>query len=153
MKTQQHTADLDARADAVFATLTDINRLPEWNDAITGVLERPERVELGAEWVVRMHALGQSWASRSKVLEHDPDARRFHYRSCTDDGNPWWAEWTWTVTGIDATRSRVTVSWVLHPKTFWRRVLLGRIRTLQLRNRELPRSLSHLAAASTVTSA
>ena len=153
MHSHQYTAAVDAPADAVFATLTDLDRLPEWNRAITAVVERPERLEPGAEWVVRMHALGQSWASRSKLLDHDPDARRFRYRSCTDDGNPSWAEWTWAVAPIDAKRSRVTVSWVLHPKTFWRRVLLVRIRSRQLRGHELPGSLSRLTAASIVTSA
>jgi uncharacterized protein YndB with AHSA1/START domain len=152
MHSHQHTADLDAQADAVFATLTDLDRLPEWNRAISAVVEQPERLEPGAEWIVQMHALGQSWASRSKVLDYEPVQRRFQYRSCTDDGNPSWAEWTWTVTQIDATRSRVTVSWELHPMTFWRRLLLVRIRSRQLRTGELPGSLSRLAQAATVAS-
>ena len=147
MRPHHHTAEVDVAADAVFATLTDLDRLPDWNDAIAAVVDRPERLEPGAEWVVKMHALGQSWASRSKAVDYDLAARRFRYRSGTDDGNPSWADWTWTVSAIDATRSRVTVSWELHPATFWRRVLLVRIRSRQLRNRELPASLSRLAEA------
>jgi len=151
MHSHQHVAELEGSADAVFATLTDLDRLPVWNDAITAVLERPAQLEPDAEWVVRVHALGQSWASRSKLLDFDPKGRRFRYRSCTDDGNPSWAEWTWTVAPIDEGHARVTVSWVLHPKTFWRRVLLVRIRSRQLRRSELPRSLSRLAAAAAST--
>jgi hypothetical protein len=100
---------------------------------------------------VQMHAMGQGWASRSTLLDHDPARRSFRYRSCTDDGNPSWAEWTWTVTPVDDQRSRVSVSWELHPATFWRRTLLARIRARQLGRTELPRSLSRLAKAATVT--
>jgi hypothetical protein len=47
----------------------------------------------------------------------------------------------------DPAGSRVTVTWSLHPATFWRRVLLGRIRARQLANTEVPTSLTALAAA------
>jgi hypothetical protein len=39
----------------------------------------------------------------------------------------------------------VTVSYALHPSTFWRRVLLVRIRSRQLARREVPDSLRSLA--------
>ena len=150
MRSHQHEAILEAPADVVFGTLTDLERLPEWNTVITSVSERSEQLEPGAEWVVHMSAMGQRWLSRSTVLDHDPVGRSFRYRSCTDDGNPSWAEWTWTVTPIDDEHSRVSVSWVLHPKTFWRRTLLARVRARQLRRTELPRSLSRLADVSAV---
>jgi PAS domain-containing protein len=150
MHSHQHEATVDASADAVFTTVTDLERLSEWNTVITTLSERPERLEPGAEWVVQMHAMGQRWESRSTVLDHDPAGRSFRYRSCTDDGNPSWADWTWTVTPVDDERSRVVVSWVLHPQTFWRRTLLVRIRARQLRRTELPRSLSRLAEAASV---
>jgi uncharacterized protein YndB with AHSA1/START domain len=151
MLSHQHEAILDAPADSVFATLTDIERLPQWNDAIVSVIARPDRLVPGAEWVVRMRALGQSWPSRSTVIDYAPAERRFRYRSCTDDGNPSWAEWTWTVAPVDGSRSRVVLTWTLHPKSFWRRVLLARIRARQLRRGELPSSLARLTHASTVT--
>ena len=150
MQSHQHEASLDVPADAVFATLTDLERLPEWNSIITAVTRRPDRLEPGAEWVVQMRAMGQKWASRSTLLEYKPAERCFRYRSCTDDGNPSWAEWTWTVTPVGDANSRVAVSWVLHPKTFWRRALLARIRARQLRRGELAHSLSRLAEASAI---
>ncbi len=76
----------------------------------------------------------------------DAEARRFAYRSWTDDGNPSYAGWSWEV-AEDPAGSRVTVAWELHPVTFWRRVLLVRIRARQLSRRELPESLTALAAA------
>ena len=130
-------------ADTVFRTLTDIGGLPRWNDAMTSVIERPERLEVGAEWLVELHALGQTWRSRSVVEEIDVSARRFAYRSATDDGNPSSAHWVWEV-GDDGDGCRVSVTWELHPATFWRRMLLVRIRARQLARTEVPASLAAL---------
>ena len=130
----------------VFAFLTDIDRLPDWNTIITKVAERPERLEPGAEWVVEVKAMGNSWLSRSRVQEYDALHRVFAYRSCTDDGNPSYAWWRWTVEPAGEDESRITVSWDLHPVTFWRRVLLARIRGRQLR-REVPRSIEAVVRA------
>ena len=135
-----------ASADAVMATLTDIARLPEWNDVMTAVIAEPERLAVGAEWLVEFRAMGQTWRSRSAVEALDLAGRRFVYRSGTDDGNPSYARWTWEVVE-DGEGSRVTVAWELHPATFWRRVLLVRIRARQLANTEIPASLAALARA------
>jgi len=130
----------------VFAFLTDIDRLPEWNAIIVEVVERPDVVQIDAEWVVRIKAMGTSWASRSKVEEYDIERRVFSYRSCTDDGNPSYATWRWQIEPDAGRASRVTVSWDLHPQTFWRRVLLARIRSRRLR-REVPASVDALTRA------
>ena len=138
------TVTVDQPAEAVFATITDIGQLPDWNAAISKVVEQPPRLEPGAEWVVRVHALGTSWLSRSRVEEIDTQARRFVYRTCTDDGNPSYAIWSWEVTET-ANGSEVHVSWELHPVTFWRRHLLAKVRSRQLRATEIPASLSRMA--------
>jgi uncharacterized membrane protein len=122
-----------APAPAVFALVTDIERLPTWNQLIQNVDERPETVARDAEWVVELRAMGNTWHSRSRVLEHNPGSGRFVYRSQTDDGNPSYAIWTWTVDD-DPTGATVTVSWELYPKTFVRRVLMAPVRNRQLRN-------------------
>jgi hypothetical protein len=41
----------------------------------------------------------------------------------------------------------VTITLELHPVTFWRRVLLAKVRARQLARTELPRSLAALATA------
>jgi uncharacterized protein YndB with AHSA1/START domain len=130
----------------VFGLLTDVERLPQWNSIITGVVERPEALTPGAEWVVQLKAMGNSWASRSTIEEYDPRGCVFAYRSGTDDGNPSYARWRWTVAPAPDGGSRVTVSWDLHPQTFWRRALLVRIRGRQLR-REVPASIESLSRA------
>jgi uncharacterized protein YndB with AHSA1/START domain len=146
------SAVVSADPDTVFRTLTDIDRLPSWNPVMTSVVERPEVLDAGAEWVVEFRALGQTWHSRSTVEELDIASRRFAYRSRTDDGNPSEARWTWEVTD-DPGGSCVTVTWKLQPATFWRRVLLVRIRARQLTRTEVPASLDALATVTAATSA
>jgi len=138
-----------APADDAFALITTPDRLPEWNSAIVRVVDAPDKLSPHAEWVVQLSALGQSWPSRSTVVDIDPHARHFAYRSQTDDGNPSYADWAWSIAEAPG-GCEVTVSCALHPATFWRRVLLSRIRSWQLRRRELPASLQALAASAAI---
>jgi uncharacterized protein YndB with AHSA1/START domain len=145
MREQTATRFVAAAPGDVFALITAPERLPEWNDAIVRVVDAPQQLSVGAEWVVQLSALGQSWHSRSIVLDLDPGTRNFSYRSQTDDGNPSYAEWSWHVADAPA-GCEVTVGLALHPATFWRRVLLARVRAWQLRRREIPASLAALAS-------
>jgi Polyketide cyclase / dehydrase and lipid transport len=128
----------------VFDLVTDVGRLPEWNRVITDVVEHPGRIETGSEWVVTLHALGSSWSSRARASTVDAAAGHFSYRSQSDDDNPSYADWSWQIVD-DPGGARVTVTWDLHPKTFWRRVLLAPIRGRQIR-REVRASLRSLAS-------
>jgi len=134
-----------ADPDQVFALLTDIERLPSWNTELTAVLERPSKLVPGAEWVVEMHAAGMTWPSRTRVVALDPHARRFVYRSVSDDSNPSFTIWTWTVTPAPG-GARITVTWDPNPLTFWRRHLVVHWRRRCLA-RQVPRSLRALATA------
>ena len=136
----------DAKVDDIFSVVTDIARLPEWNAAITAVNEQPDSLEVGAQWIVEMYALGQRWHSRSVVEALDPVGRCFAYRSATDDGNPSYALWTWVVAD-HADGALVNVACELHPLTFWRRILLVRVRSHQLGHTELVHSLATLETA------
>ena len=136
---------MGAAPDAVFRLVTDVSRLPEWNEAITEVVEAPERLDSGSVWKVRIHALGQTWVSRSRVSALDPAAGRFAYRSQSDDGNPSYADWEWHVEPHES-GSMVTLTVDLNPVTFWRKHLLVRIRRPSLR-KEMQESLAALAAA------
>ena len=149
MREQLASQFVAAPADDVFALITTPERLPDWNGAIVRVVDAPDQLCRGAEWVVQLSALGQSWPSRSTVVDIDPQARRFAYRSQTDDGNPSYADWSWSIAEAPG-GCEVTVSYALHPATFWRRVLLSRIRSWQLRRRELPASLHALASTATI---
>ena len=144
------SAVVAAAPEAVMRTLTTIGGLPSWNGRMTRVVEQPAALQPGAEWVVAFRVFGLSWHSRSVVDEIDLDGGRFAYRSRTDDGNPSEATWAWEV-DADPAGSRVTVSWTLRPVTFWRRVLLGRIRARQLASSEVPTSLAALATAAART--
>lgn len=144
------TEKLPIEADELFAVVTDVDRLPEWNSIIRGVIKRPSVLARDAEWVVELSAMGNTWRSRSTVLEHDVAALRFVYRSRTDDGNPSYGDWCWQVVG-DHDGSRVTVTWDLHPQTFWRRVLFAPVRNRQLK-REVRASLRALERAAEASS-
>ena len=146
MKPTTLTRYLDVEPDAAFRTIADIDALPRWNNAITRVLDAPNPLTVGDEWVVELSALGRAWSSRSRLIALDRDARRFSYRSATDDGNPSYAEWTWTVAEAPG-GCEVTVAWALYPQTFWRRALLVRVRQHQLLKTEVPTSLVALPAA------
>ena len=140
------SADVDAPADDVFALLTETGRLPEWNTRIRRVLEpAPAPLEPGAEWVVQMQVAGARWPSRSTAVTCDPGQRLFEHTSRSDDGNPARALWRWQVTPIQGQRSRIEVSWLVSPRTFWRRALFGKLRRRQMGD-EVPASLRALAA-------
>ena len=143
--TTSTTAVVAAHPDAVFGLLIDVDRLPDWNDIITRVLHRPAVVAPGAEWVVEMHAMGQTWPSRTRVEAIDRTDRRLVYRSGTDDANPSFTTWQWHVRA-DPHGSRVTVAWDLNPRTFWRRHLVVHLRRRALA-REVPASIRALEAA------
>jgi uncharacterized protein YndB with AHSA1/START domain len=136
---------VDASPAAVFDRLTDIARLPEWNEAITDVVELPAQLAPGTVWKVRLHALGQTWVSRSSLVELDESRGRFRYRSQSDDGNPSYADWSWTVQP-EGTGANVTVTVDLHPRTFWRKYLLVHLRRPALR-KEMRASLLALSTA------
>jgi hypothetical protein len=134
---------VDAPPDAVLGEITDLAHLPDWNRAITEVLERPDQLTPGAVWRVRFHALGQSWVSKSTLVELDASAHRFRHRSRTDDGNPSYADWEWN-TRPEGAGTRLSVGAELHPKSFWRKYLLVHLRRPALR-REMRASLAALS--------
>ena len=76
MKSVSVSTYVDAPATAVLDQVSNIARLPEWNSAITEVLESPARLIPGAVWKVRLHALGQTWVSTSTLCEFNEAARR-----------------------------------------------------------------------------
>jgi hypothetical protein len=119
---------LDAAAEQVFAVLTDVMRLPDWNEHIHHVIEPADGplVE-DTEWVIQMRAMGTRWPSRSHATVVDPDAGRFEHTTRSDDGNPSYAMWSWQVRP-DGPGSELTVSWAVYPRSFWRRALLARLR-------------------------
>ena len=147
MREQTTTQFVAAGPDDVFGLITDPERLPEWNGAIVRVVDAPDKLRPGAEWVVQLSALGQSWPSRSTVVDIDPQARHFAYRSQTDDGNPSYADWSWQVAdapgGCEVTVSCAASRYLLAA------LLLAKIRAWQLQRRELPASLRALASFAT----
>ncbi|HEY7438510.1 MAG TPA: SRPBCC family protein [Acidimicrobiia bacterium] len=144
MRESAHTI-AEAPAAAVFAQVTDISRLPEWNRAIPEVTEQPPSLAVGAVWKVRIHTMGTTWISKSTLVELDETNGRFRYRTEPDDGNPSYADWEWRVTPLP-TGSEVSVTVDIHPQTFWRKYLLVQIRRPVLR-KEMQTSVEALAGS------
>ncbi len=117
-RTEKVSSTIDTSPDVTFEFLTDLDRLTEWNAIVVGVVERPNTLVSGSEWVVELKWMGQTWRSRSTLEELALDRRVFAYRSRTDDGNPSDASWRWQVEPAADEASRVTVSWDLRPRTF-----------------------------------
>jgi Polyketide cyclase / dehydrase and lipid transport len=152
MREIHDSADRQVQASPaeVFGLITDLDRLPEWNDAIRSVDEKPPDLTTGAEWLVTMHPNRlMTWQSRSHVDAIDRDARHFAYRTVNADGNPSYAFWTWDVAPLDAV-TKVTVSWNVYLETLDRRLLAGPIRRRQLRNEVAAslRAIDHAARTS-----
>jgi uncharacterized protein YndB with AHSA1/START domain len=139
------SAEVAAPPDEVFALVTDVARLPQWNEAITEIVEDPGPLTVGAEWKVRMRAMGSSWVSRSQVTAIDAASRRFAYRSQTDDGNPSFSDWEWTIEPA-GDGARVTLAADLNPRTFWRKHLIVKIRRPALR-KEMAASIAAISSA------
>jgi Polyketide cyclase / dehydrase and lipid transport len=122
------TVQLSAPAHDVFGLLIDVDRLPEWNEHVDHIIERPEgRLAAGVEWVIEMRAMGTRWPSRAHALTVDPAGGRFEHRSRSDDGNPSYGLWSWTVVPREQ-GSTLTVTWAVYPRSFWRKLLLARVR-------------------------
>lgn len=138
------SAVIVAPADTVFDAVTDPSRMTLWNAVMTEVVEMPEAIAPGSEWVVAFQAMRvMRWRSRSRCEALVRNDRTFVHRSGTDDGNPSYAIWTWTVEPEGQGRSTVRVTWELHPETVLRKVLLSRMRNRMLKS-EVPASLSAL---------
>ena len=136
-----HTGLVDAAPDDVFAAVTDIAGLPQWNDRIQRVVMAPDALDADAEWLVELKILGQQFQSRSRVLDIDPVARRVRYRS-NPEGDPDFAIWTWEIVP-ESGGSRVRVRWDLNPLQIANRVFWVRVRSRGLK-KELPSSLASL---------
>ena len=137
-------AVIEGDPQVIFDSITDIDYLPQWNDAIEQVIERPAGLTAGATWTVEMHpARAVRWKSTSTLQELDPERLRLSYRTVNADGNPSYTLWCWelapTPSGV-----QVSVHWDVYLETLDRRLLAGPIRRLQLR-REVAASLATLA--------
>ena len=140
----QASTIIDAAPAEVFTAITAVDRLPEWNQRIAAVTRTPGTpLTEGAEWTVQMYVPPARWPSRSRVLTHDPVRLLFEYISQSDDGNPSYILWRWSIVP-EGNGTRVTVGWTGHPKTFWRRLVFARLRRKQLQD-EVPASLHALA--------
>lgn len=136
------TAVLATDPDRTFDALTDVVALPAWHERTVAVPERPPVLTESAEWVSEQALGSYRWRSRARVLRIDPQTRVFSHVSSPDDGNPSFSVWTWLVEE-HPTGCRVSVTWRLVPRTFWRQRVGVHVRSAML-GREVAASLTAL---------
>lgn len=127
--TLQATTVVPVGPREAFDLITDIERLPDWNLEIPKAVTAPAVLEVGSEWVVRIHAMKTHWNSRSRAVKIDRDAGRFAYPSQSEDGNPSYADWRWRIVPAPSARgAHVTVEVDIRPRTLLRKWVLSRLR-------------------------
>jgi uncharacterized protein YndB with AHSA1/START domain len=138
-------ATLQAQPTDLFAAITRIECLPDWNTAIERVIDQPTALKPGASWTVEMHPTRlMRWRSVSTVQLLDEEGLRFAYRTVNADGNPSHALSEWSVQPANG-GALVRVRWDVFLETLDRQLLGGPIRRRQLR-REVAASLGRLGS-------
>ena len=79
------THHVDAPAEVVFARLTDVRGLPDWNRRITRVVEAPPKLEAGAEWVRKPQ--DHFYGERSGTVR-DPFGHEWNVGHAIEDVSP-----------------------------------------------------------------
>ena len=74
MVTVEHTIEIDRPIDEVFAYLTDVQRLPEWQSSVTWV-QPPESMAAGARVEELREFMGRRAKSTLEVDAYEPPAR------------------------------------------------------------------------------
>ena len=139
---------IDGDPRSVFETISDIQRLAEWNGAIERVIDWPDLLIPGAHWTVEMHPSRMvRWKSVSTLQDFDPERLRFAYRTVNADGNPSYSIWQWKVASQQE-GAKISVRWDIYLEGLSRRFLAGPIRERQLR-REVAISLKALTFSNT----
>jgi len=94
----QASTTIDTAPAEVFTAITAIGRPPEWNQRIAAVMRTPGTpLTEGAEWTVQMSVPWARWPGRSRVLAHDPARLLFECTLRSDDGNPSYVLWRWSI--------------------------------------------------------
>lgn len=144
------TEHVAANPDALFDLITDLDRLPEWNDHthhLVAARRAGTELRMGRRDASPGLSLEQPSSPRTPRSAGAPLRLRQHDRR----REPVARLWSWHVTP-HTNGSTVAVAWQLEPKTFWRKALLASVRHHQLKW-EVRASIHALAAlAATPTS-
>ena len=77
----EHTVEIERPVAEVFAYLTDVERLPDWQEScVEAKRETHEPIVVGSTWREVRSAAGRRIESTCEVVAHEPE-RRFDIRS------------------------------------------------------------------------
>jgi uncharacterized protein YndB with AHSA1/START domain len=107
--------DIDRPVEEVFAYMTDLARMPEWNSMIDEVVPSETPMRAGSTARVKMRLIGRHIEATYELVELEPN-RRFVGRT----GAPLAVTDTWAFEALDKGRSRLTYGSVGETKGFFK---------------------------------
>ncbi|CAN5506539.1 SRPBCC family protein [soil metagenome] len=97
--------------DELYALVSDVTRTGEWSPICTACWwDEGPAAQLGAWFIGRNETPERSWETRSQVVAADPGLE-FAW-----EVNNGWVRWGYTFEPVGPEATRLTESWVFHPK-------------------------------------
>lgn len=123
------SVDIERPVEEVFARMTDLPRMPEWNHMVEEVVPSETHLRVGSTARVKMRILGRRIEATYEVIELEPN-RRFVGRT----GAPISVTDTWAFEPLDEHRARLTYGSVGETRGFFKLAdpIVGRIAKKQL---------------------
>ena len=109
------SVDIERPVEEVFARMTDLARMPEWNHMVDEVVPSETPLRVGSTARVKMRLLGRRIEATYEVIQLEPN-RRFVGRT----GAPISVTDTWAFEALDEHRTRLTYGSVGETKGFFK---------------------------------
>jgi carbon monoxide dehydrogenase subunit G len=107
MARAEHTVVVERPPDEVFAFLTDLSNVPEWQSGAVEVREQPAKLAVGTTYVEVLRFLGRRIEATIQVTEYEPP-RRFSIKTLSGP-IPFQVQHTLEPSGAGATKLNVTL--------------------------------------------
>lgn len=123
------TVNIDRPVEEVFAYLSDVERIPEWNSMVDRVVPSERPLRTGSTAGLTMRLLGRRIVATLEVVALEPN-----HRVVVRTGEPISVTDTWTFEAVGENRSRLTYASVGETKGFFKLAdpIVGRVVKKQL---------------------
>jgi uncharacterized membrane protein len=111
----QIPVNIDRPVEEVYAYLSDLRRLPEWNTMVDEVVGFEPPVRVGSTHQLKLRLLGRRIEADQEVTELEPNRR-----AVIKTGAPLSVTDTWTFESLGANQTRLTYATVGETKGFFK---------------------------------